>query len=166
MSSISAGTTSTTTLIHSGDTTGSLVFKTNDTGSGGTTAMTIDTSQNVACVGNINTATGKKYQVNSTTVNALAWANFNGSTASVRSSYNVTSVTRNSTGDYTVTFTTALTDANYALTGTAGSGNTTNASVCPNYAVASPTTSAVRFQVTNSANVLDLTYVNIAIFGN
>ena len=48
MSSISAGTTSTTTLVHSGDTTGSLVFKTNDTGSGGTTAMTIDTSQNVA----------------------------------------------------------------------------------------------------------------------
>ena len=47
MSSISAGTTSTTTLIHSGDTTGSLVFKTNDTGSGGTTAVTIDTSQRV-----------------------------------------------------------------------------------------------------------------------
>ena len=47
MSTISAGTTSTTTLIHSGDTTGSLVFKTNDTGSGGTTAVTIDTSQNV-----------------------------------------------------------------------------------------------------------------------
>ena len=47
MSTISAGTTSTTTLVHSGDTTGSLVFKTNDTGSGGTTAVTIDTSQNV-----------------------------------------------------------------------------------------------------------------------
>lgn len=47
MSTISAGTTSTTTLIHSGDTTGSLVLKTNDTGSGGTTAVTIDTSQNV-----------------------------------------------------------------------------------------------------------------------
>ena len=47
MSTISSGTTSTTTLVHSGDTTGSLVFKTNDTGSGGTTAVTIDTSQNV-----------------------------------------------------------------------------------------------------------------------
>ena len=47
MSTISSGTTSTTTLVHSGDTTGSLVFKTNDTGSGGTTAMTIDTSQKV-----------------------------------------------------------------------------------------------------------------------
>ena len=47
MSTISAGTTSTTTLVATGDTTGSLVFKTNDTGSGGTTAMTINTSQNV-----------------------------------------------------------------------------------------------------------------------
>lgn len=45
MSTISAGTTSTTTLVATGDTTGSLVFKTNDTGSGGTTAMTIGTDQ-------------------------------------------------------------------------------------------------------------------------
>ena len=55
MSTISSGTTSTTTLVHSGDTTGSLVFKTNDTGSGGTTAMTIDTSQNVG-IGTTNPA--------------------------------------------------------------------------------------------------------------
>ena len=61
MSTISAGTTSTTTLIHSGDTTGSLVFKTNDTGSGGTTAMTIDTSQNVG-IG--TTSPTRKLEVN------------------------------------------------------------------------------------------------------
>ena len=47
MSTISAGTTSSTTLVATGDTAGTLVFKTNDTGSGGTTAMTINTSQNV-----------------------------------------------------------------------------------------------------------------------
>lgn len=58
MSSISAGTTSTTTLVHSGDTTGSLVFKTNDTGSGGTTAVTIDTSQNVG-IGTTSPTSGK-----------------------------------------------------------------------------------------------------------
>ena len=61
MSTISSGTTSTTTLVHSGDTTGSLVFKTNDTGSGGTTAMTIDTSQNVG-IGTSSPTT--KLQVN------------------------------------------------------------------------------------------------------
>lgn len=63
MSTISAGTTSTTTLIATGDTTGSLVFKTNDTGSGGTTAMTIDTSQNVG-VG--TTSPGSKLDVKGT----------------------------------------------------------------------------------------------------
>jgi len=32
------------------------------------------------------------------------WVNFNGTNAVIRSSYNVTSVTRNSTGNYTVTW--------------------------------------------------------------
>lgn len=63
MSTISAGTTSTTTLIATGDTTGSLVFKTNDTGSGGTTAVTIDTSQNVG-IG--TTSPGSKLDVKGT----------------------------------------------------------------------------------------------------
>jgi hypothetical protein len=127
---------------------------------------TINASTSSGLVNTADTSGIIKIQSNGVTTNALAWVNFNGSTAAVRSSYNVTSVTRNSTGDYTVTFTTALADANYALTGTAGASNTTNAAVCPNYAVASPTTSAVRFQVTTSANVADVTYVNIAIFGN
>lgn len=56
MSTISAGTTSTTTLVATGDTTGSLVFKTNNTGSGGTTAMTIDTSQNTTLAGTLTTS--------------------------------------------------------------------------------------------------------------
>ena len=49
MSSIAAGTTLTTALVSTGDTTGELVLKTNGT----TTAVTIDTSQNVAVVGNL-----------------------------------------------------------------------------------------------------------------
>ena len=43
MSKISAGTTTTTGLIYTSDTTGNLVLQTNGT----TTAVTIDTSQNV-----------------------------------------------------------------------------------------------------------------------
>ena len=47
---------------------------------------------------------------------ARAWVNFNGvSGASIRASYNVSSVTRNSTGSYTVNFTNAMSDANYAV---------------------------------------------------
>jgi hypothetical protein len=45
---------------------------------------------------------------------AKAWVNFNGSSAAIRASYNVTSVTKNSTADYTINFTNALVDANYA----------------------------------------------------
>ena len=46
---------------------------------------------------------------------AKAWVNFNGiTTATIRASYNVSSITYNAAGDYTLNFTTALADANYA----------------------------------------------------
>ena len=47
MSTISAGTTLTTALVQTGDTTGNLVIQTNGT----TTAATFDTSQNLTVVG-------------------------------------------------------------------------------------------------------------------
>jgi len=50
---------------------------------------------------------------------AKAWARFNGvTTATVTSSYNVSSITRTGTGLYTVAFTTAFTDGNYSMGGT------------------------------------------------
>jgi hypothetical protein len=67
MSTISAGTTSTTTLIASGDTTGTLVLKSNDTGSGGTTAVTIDTSQNATFAGKVASAGSLVLASNGTT---------------------------------------------------------------------------------------------------
>jgi hypothetical protein len=57
MSSISAGTTLTTALVATGDTSGELLFK---TGPSATTAVTVDTSQNVVVVG-ILTAKGLTY---------------------------------------------------------------------------------------------------------
>ena len=116
MSSISAGTTSTTTLVHSGDTTGSLVFKTNDTGSGGTTAVTIDTSQNLqfnSGYGSVATAYGCR-----------AWVNFNGQgTVSIRASGNVSSLTDYGVGDYAVNFTNAMPDENFSVSGSYNTGN-------------------------------------------
>ena len=67
--------------------------------------------------GLVQTADGSgilKVQSNGVTTNALAWVNFNGNTAAIRSSYNVSSVTRNSAGDYTVNFASALSDANFS----------------------------------------------------
>lgn len=55
MSTISAGTAPSTALVASGDTSGELVFKTN----GSTTALTIDTSQNVAITGELTFENGK-----------------------------------------------------------------------------------------------------------
>lgn len=57
MSTISAGTTSATTLVATGDTAGTLVFKTNDTGSGGTTALTLGTDQSATFAGSATATT-------------------------------------------------------------------------------------------------------------
>jgi hypothetical protein len=46
---------------------------------------------------------------------AKAWVNFNGSTAAIRASYNVTSITKNGAGDYRVNLTNAMADVNYAI---------------------------------------------------
>ncbi len=54
-----------------------------------------------------------------------AWVNFNGTTSpgTIRSSFNVSSVTKNGTGNYNVNFSTPMADANYSVSGlgTAGS---------------------------------------------
>ena len=44
---------------------------------------------------------------------AKAWVNYNGSSQSIRASYNVSSVTYNSAANYTINFTNAFSDANY-----------------------------------------------------
>jgi hypothetical protein len=54
---------------------------------------------------------------------AKAWVNFVGSSGSVNSSYNVSSVTRNATGQYTVNFTTALGSSTPSIVATIN-GNT------------------------------------------
>jgi hypothetical protein len=43
-----------------------------------------------------------------------AWVNFDGTTATIRDSGNVSSITKNGTGDFTVNFATAMPDTNYA----------------------------------------------------
>jgi hypothetical protein len=58
---------------------------------------------------------------------AKAWVNFNGSSgaASIRASYNVSSVTYNSAGDFTINFSAAFSDANYAAVFGGGIGDAT-----------------------------------------
>lgn len=69
-------------------------------------ALTVDT---------LNSSTGVLATQNGMSGVAKAWVNFNGNpTIAIRSSFNVSSMTRNALGDYTVNFTTALTNANYS----------------------------------------------------
>jgi hypothetical protein len=67
--------------------------------------------------------TAAKLGINERLQLCKAWVNFDGtgtfipnpSTAKIRSSYNVSSVTKNGTGDYTVNFATPMADANYSV---------------------------------------------------
>jgi hypothetical protein len=49
---------------------------------------------------------------------ARAWVNFNGSTAAIKGSYNVSSITKISTGQYNVNLTNAMSDTNYVVNNT------------------------------------------------
>lgn len=120
--------------------------------------------------GIVQTADGSgllKVQSGGVTTNALAWVNFNGTTSpgTIRSQYNVSSVTKTGTGAYTVNFTTTLSDANYAICGSANNG--TSATSFFDAPTAAPTTSAVSLKsVAGSNTAYDADYISVAIFGN
>lgn len=92
-----------------------------------------------------------------------AWVNFNGSTAAIRSSFNVSSVSRTATGVWTVSFTTAMPDANYSCVATGR-----QAAVGNGYSlgVDNPATTSVGITGTTSAGSADTAYVMVAVLGN
>jgi hypothetical protein len=108
---------------------------------------------------------------------AKAWVNFDGTTSpgTIRSSYNVSSVTKNGTGDYTVNFTTPMSDANYSVTvnaaGSSSSGQL-NSSITlfeSNAGVpVAPTSSSFRFFIRagSSFTIADSEYLCAIVFGN
>jgi len=113
-------------------------------------------------------ANATKLQSGGVTTNALAWVNFNGvTTTSIRSSYNISSITRNGSGDYSINFTTATTDANYAMVGTCQANLSPTANGWQTvYTLAAPTTSVCRIGTGSSASGTDCAWINVAIFGN
>ena len=88
-----------------------------------------------------------------------AWVSFTGSTASIRSSFNVSSVTRSSTGAYTVNFTSAFVDANYSVAGsvTASYGGAAMGTT-------SITTSSLQISSSYSSGAFDASVVCVACF--
>lgn len=109
---------------------------------------------------------------------ARAWVNFNGvTTATIRASYNVSSVVRNAVGDYTINFTNALADANYAVSVGGSSYSSTqgipatvavkNGGVALTGASATKTTTALGVVGTygnNGGGFVDLNELHVTIF--
>jgi len=128
--------------------------------------------------GLVQTADGSgiiKVQSNGVTTNALAWGSYamvgSGSTPTLRSSYNISSITRNSAGNYTFAFTNSMSDANYSspccVNYLSGTGTLASAVASTN----SKSTSSVQFLVgyvaTGGAGATLYDYgIDFAIFGN
>ena len=103
-----------------------------------------------------------------------AWVNFNASsgTPSIRSSYNLSSITDEGVGKFTLNFSSSLTDANYSVvtsSGNTGSTSTTGligAFMSSTTAYQNKTSSAVYIGIlsANNAAFLDHFDVNVAIF--
>jgi hypothetical protein len=92
-----------------------------------------------------------------------ASGNYSLNTNLIRSSYNVSSITKNGTGYYTVNFATALTDANYAVSASSGVNSTI---LTRGLYISSQYTGA--FNVTyyeNNANA-DQANILLTVFGN
>jgi hypothetical protein len=101
---------------------------------------------------------------------AKAWVNFNGTgtigtNQTIRSSYNVSSVTKNGTGDYTVNFATAMADANYAYSISGSQVGVDVSNINPHTLA----TGTFRFQTFNfdaPPALRDYDFASVAIFGN
>lgn len=130
---------------------------------------TISGASTITGVSTLNAASGVLATQNGMTGIAKAWVNFNGiGTVTIRSSFNVSSITDNGTGDYTVNFTTAMSNANYCPVAMVGAINPTSTirGVCIS-ATTAPTTSALRVSNTNvSGTAEDLDYYCIAILSS
>jgi hypothetical protein len=108
---------------------------------------------------------------------AKAWCNFDGytgSTATIKGSFNVSSVTYNAAGDYTLNFTTALANTNYTYSGVAAYGRSNGAAlgryICP-YGAAYPfgmATTSLRFLTvyTYNSGTQECEMVNVIVHGN
>jgi hypothetical protein len=103
---------------------------------------------------------------------AKAWVRFTGSTGTVASSYNVSSVTRTPNGLWTVAFTNAMTDANYCATAAVSTTSGTGSAIAymftnGSYTATAPTTTSFLIASVNlSTSYTDPVYVNVSVFGN
>jgi len=91
-----------------------------------------------------------------------AWVNFDGNTATIRDSGNVSSITKNGTGDYTVNFATAMPDDNYIAAASSNKNNSVNGAYY--YAVDYLSSSVSVFTFNENSEARDYTISGVCIF--
>jgi hypothetical protein len=130
--------------------------------------------------GNVTgTVTGNASGLSSPASNGLAkaWVNFNGAgtytlgtptAATIRSSHNVSTITKNANGDFTVNFSSAFPNANYAVMVTAqGAANNALSVIRAGAAATMVTTTSVRVSfLDTSAGPENPNTACVVIFGN
>jgi hypothetical protein len=94
-----------------------------------------------------------------------AWVNFNGvTTATIRGSGNVSSVTRNGAGIYTINFAAAMPDLNYATIGQAWWEGVTGAFFSPELPPVSTTSKIINTINTSATATVDINHITVAFF--
>jgi hypothetical protein len=132
---------------------------------------TIDLDWN-ASTRTLSAVTTASVATSSSPMVAKAWVNFDGTgsigSQTIRSSYNVSSVTKNGTGDYTVNFATPMADANYSVCGTCRRENqATDYLIVFNLKMDSmPTQNSFGINTGYVSTLDDSSYVNLNVFGN
>jgi hypothetical protein len=113
-----------------------------------------------------------KVQSNGVTTNAIAWGSYgyvgSGSAPTLRSAYNISSITRTAAGTYTFAFTSATTDANYAVIGVPNAGVTLQ-SYMVNVTSKSTSSTVIQTLYNSGTNGQASNYdygVDFVIFGN
>ena len=152
----------------------SITFSDSTTQASAGLPLTGGTLSGALTVPTLNAPSGVLATQNGMTGIAKAWVNFSGtSTPTIRSSFNVSSITYNAAGDFTVNFSNNMTDINYAPIITCSSNGTTNYILGTINTVAStganqaPTTSAFRINTgVYAVGGQAPTYISAAIFGN
>ena len=127
-------------------------------------------------VGNITDGTNSVATEKLSKGTAVAWISYNGHTNTIRSSYNINSVTDNADGDMTINFATSMSDTNYCVQVTAVDDGSTSSVMSDNFAygvwvrktATLLTTTSVRVVTGYPASTVnyDQSHVFVAIFSN
>jgi hypothetical protein len=95
-----------------------------------------------------------------------AWVSFDGTTTppTIKSSYNVASVSRTNTGVYLITFTNALPDANYCWTASARGTSTSYYTASQSSAGNTQTTTTMNIVTASTTALVNCSLVNVTVF--